>query len=154
MHFKSYYFLKKPADIDGYLMCVCADGHPEGSRQAKVSELDLPLGVDEEVLGLQVSMKNPVRVAEGQALQQLEKITLQTQKKHIYVNSVHFFLISWRDQDRFGFVSLSEVYLHQRQWDTSDWGGVHELFKILMKELKNKVELVLGVDDIPQSETR
>lgn len=61
-------------------MCVCADGHPEGSCQAKVSELDLPLGVDEEVLGLQVSMKNPVRVAEGQALQQLEKITLQ---KHI-----------------------------------------------------------------------
>lgn len=59
-------------------MCVCADRHPEGSCQAKVSELDLSLGVDEEVLWLQVSMKNPVRVAEGQALQQLEEITLQT----------------------------------------------------------------------------
>lgn len=66
-----------------YLVCVCADRHPEGSCQAKVSELDLPFGVDEEVLGLQVSVKNPVRVAEGQALQQLEKITLQTQKKCI-----------------------------------------------------------------------
>lgn len=62
-------------------MRVCADRHPKSSCQAKVSELDLPLGIDEEVLGLQVSMKNPVRMAEGQALQQLEKITLQTHKK-------------------------------------------------------------------------
>ncbi len=61
-------------------MSVRADRHPERSRQAKVCELDLPLGVDEEVLGLQISMKNPVRVAEGQALQQLKKITLQTEK--------------------------------------------------------------------------
>ncbi len=72
--------MNKQGGCSCYLMCVCADGHPEGSRQAKVSELDLPLGVDEEVLGLQVSMKNPVRVAEGQALQQLEQITLKTQQ--------------------------------------------------------------------------
>lgn len=61
-----------------YLVCVCADRHPKGSRQTKVGELDLALGVDEEVLGLQVSMKNSVGVAEGQALQELEKVTLQT----------------------------------------------------------------------------
>lgn len=65
-------------------MCVSADRHPEGSRQAKVSKLDLPLGVDEEVLGLQVSMKNSVGVAEGQALQQLEKIALQNTHTKIY----------------------------------------------------------------------
>lgn len=64
-------------------MCVCADRHPKGSCQAKVSKLDLPLGIDEEVLWLQVSMKNPVRVAEGQALQQLKKIALQTEKKYV-----------------------------------------------------------------------
>lgn len=64
-----------------YLVCVCADRHPKGSRQTKVGELDLALGVDEEVLGLQVSMKNSVGVAEGQALQELEKVTLQTQEK-------------------------------------------------------------------------
>lgn len=61
-------------------MCICADGYSEGSCQAKVSQLDLTLGVDEEVLGLQVSMENPVRVAESQALQQLKKIALQTQQ--------------------------------------------------------------------------
>lgn len=65
-----------------YLMCVCADRHPEGSCQAKVSQLDLTLGVDEEILRLQVPMKNPVRVAEGQTLQQLVKITLQTKETH------------------------------------------------------------------------
>ena len=59
-------------------MCVCADRNSKSSCQAEVSELDLPLSIDEEVLWFQVSMKDPVRVAEGQALQQLEKITLQT----------------------------------------------------------------------------
>lgn len=62
-----------------YLMCVCTDRHAEGSCQAKVSKFDLTLGIDEEVLWLQVSMKDSVRVAESQALQQLEQITLQTQ---------------------------------------------------------------------------
>ena len=33
-----------------YLMCVCANRHPEGSCQAEVSQLDLTLSVDEEVL--------------------------------------------------------------------------------------------------------
>ncbi|KAG7218473.1 hypothetical protein INR49_009350 [Caranx melampygus] len=54
--------------------------YAEGSRQAEVGELDLPLGVDEQVLWLQVSVKNPVRMAEGETLQQLEEVTLQTQE--------------------------------------------------------------------------
>lgn len=73
-----------------YLMRICADRNPEGSRQAEVGQLDFSLRIDEEVLRLQVSMKNSVRVTEGQTLQQLEQITLQTQ-----INSeIHsFFLI-------------------------------------------------------------
>lgn len=63
-----------------YLMCVCTDRHAEGSCQPKVSKLDLTLGIDEEILWLQVSMKDSVRVAESQALQQLEQVTLQTQE--------------------------------------------------------------------------
>lgn len=65
-----------------YLVCVRAYRDPKGSRQTKVSQLDLPLRIDEEVLGLQVSMENSVRVAEGQALQQLEKITLRNTHTH------------------------------------------------------------------------
>lgn len=66
-------------------MCICTDRYSKGSCQAKVSQLDLTLGVDEEVLGLQVSMENPMRVAEGQALQQLKKIAL---KKHSNIHLV------------------------------------------------------------------
>ena len=51
-----------------HLMSVGADRHPEGPSQAEVSKLDLPLGIDEQVLGLQVPMENPVGVTEGQAL--------------------------------------------------------------------------------------
>ena len=111
-----------------YLVCVSADGNPKGPCQTKVSELDLPLGVDEEILGLQVSMKNPVRVAEGQALQQLEKITLKMHTK-IYINTqvsqITFdFLLRLR---QICFAKVAEMYLNQRQWDTSDCEGVHEL---------------------------
>lgn len=66
-----------------YLVCVRADRYAKSSRQAKVSQLDFSLSIDEEILRFQVSMKNPVRVAEGQALQQLEQITLKTQNMHI-----------------------------------------------------------------------
>lgn len=76
---------KMPPNMDSvdcraaYFMCVGANGNPKGSSQAKVCQLDLALGVDEEVLGLQVPVKDPVRVAEGQALQQLEEVTLGMQ---------------------------------------------------------------------------
>lgn len=85
-----------------YLMCVCADRHPEGPRQTKVSQLDLSLSVDEQVLGLQVPMKNPVRVAEGQALQQLEEITLQTHKRQVSQKSREHFLPFHEDPHRVG----------------------------------------------------
>lgn len=62
-----------------YFMCVGANWNPKRSCQAKVCQLDLALGIDEEVLGLQVPVENPVRVAEGQALQQLEEVTLERQ---------------------------------------------------------------------------
>lgn len=43
-----------------HFMRVGANRNPKGSGQAKVRELDLALGIDEEVLGLQVPVKNPV----------------------------------------------------------------------------------------------
>ena len=66
----------KTSSYTTYLVCVCSNRYSEGSCKAEVSELDLPQSIDEEVLWLQVSMQDPVRVAEGQALQQLEQITL------------------------------------------------------------------------------
>lgn len=68
-------------------------------------------------------MKNPVRVAESQALQQLEEITLQTQKNMYPGKStqksrdIYFGLLKIKIEL---FVNLAVVYLNQRQWDTSD----------------------------------
>ena len=57
-------------------MGVGAQRHPEGSSQSKVSQLDGPQLIDEQILGLQVSMDDPMRVAEAHPLQQLDKLPL------------------------------------------------------------------------------
>lgn len=89
----------------GYLVRVCADRYTKSSCKAKVSELDLTLSIDEEILRFQISMKNPVRVAEGQALQQLEQITLKAQKyTYTATQSRHDVL----------FAGLVVVYLDER----------------------------------------
>lgn len=63
--------------VPWYLMGVGAQRHPEGSSQSKVSQLDGPQLTDEQILGLQVSMDDPMRVAEVHPLQQLEEVTLE-----------------------------------------------------------------------------
>ena len=47
------------------------DGDAEGAGEAEVGEFELALGVDEEVLGLQVAVEDAVVVAEGDALEEL-----------------------------------------------------------------------------------
>ena len=47
------------------------DGDAEGAGEAEVGEFELPFGVDEQVLRLQVAVQDAVFVAEGNALQQL-----------------------------------------------------------------------------------
>lgn len=63
--------------VPWYLMGVGAQGHPKGSSQSKISQLDGPQLIDEQILGLQVSMDDPMRVAEVHPLQQLEEVTLE-----------------------------------------------------------------------------
>lgn len=41
-------------------------------------------------------------------------------------------------------------YLNQSERDTSDRGRIHKLLEILVEELKDKVKLVLRMDDIVQ----
>lgn len=58
------------------LVGVDPDRNAKGPRQAKVGQLDDPLVVDQEVLGLQVSVENAAAVAEVNALQDLVQVTL------------------------------------------------------------------------------
>src|SRR3989338_3809265 len=50
---------------------VVADGGAEGAGQTKVREFELAFFVDQEVLGLQISVQDAVVVAEGHALEEL-----------------------------------------------------------------------------------
>lgn len=95
-----------------YLVCVRADRYTKSSRQAKISQLDLSLSIDEEILRFQVSMKNPVRVAEGQALQQLEQITLKTQDIYKPAPQTCTYFIFINDKTLFALLVI--VYLDKR----------------------------------------
>lgn len=55
-----------------HLVRESVDGNAECPCQSKVPELQLPLGVDQEVLGLEVSVQHLVSVAELDALEQLQ----------------------------------------------------------------------------------
>ena len=58
-------------------MRVGPDGDPEGPGQPKVCQLDDPVDVDQEVLGLQVAMEDAVGVAELDTLQNLIRVALR-----------------------------------------------------------------------------
>lgn len=63
-----------------YLVCVDSDWDPKGTGQAEICQLNYTFIVNEQVLGLQVSMQNPPTVAEQNPLQDLIKVTLH--KRH------------------------------------------------------------------------
>ena len=57
-------------------MRVCPDGDPKSSTQSKISQFDGPLLVDEQILGLEVTMKHSPGVTEHYALQNLVCVAL------------------------------------------------------------------------------
>ena len=58
-------------------MCVGSDGNAEGPRKPKVGQFDDATGVDEQVLGLEISMQDSVGVAECNTIQHLVDIHLE-----------------------------------------------------------------------------
>ena len=56
------------------LVCEVLDGNSERTRQTEIGELENSFLVDEEVLGLEVSMKDFVLVALGDSVEQLVEI--------------------------------------------------------------------------------
>ena len=59
-----------------YLMCVGSDGHTKGSSQSKVCQFDHTLCTDEQVLRLQVSMQDAMRMTELNGIENLVDIAL------------------------------------------------------------------------------
>ena len=58
-----------PQSLD--LVGECLDGDREGSGETEVTDLDVALGVDQKILGLQVSVDDPLGVAVVDSTEQL-----------------------------------------------------------------------------------
>lgn len=57
-------------------MGVCAERDSKGARQSEIGELEHAVLVDQQVLRLEVAVDDAVRVAVGQALEQLVRVRL------------------------------------------------------------------------------
>lgn len=69
------------ASLQSYLVCVCSDRNPKSPGQSKVGQLDDSLHIDEEVLGLQVSVQYPMGMAELDAFQHLICVALWVEQE-------------------------------------------------------------------------
>ena len=59
--------LRAPVPQGHYFMSVCFDWESEGASKAKVGELDdFAIRADQQILGLKISMEDPVRVQEDE----------------------------------------------------------------------------------------
>lgn len=131
-----------PPPHNTHLVRVGAHGHPEGASQAEVGQFDGAVGVDEQVLGLEVAVQHAVRVAEGQALQQLEQVALRGQGGSAGPGTP--------PPCSTAIVLPPPRHLDEGQGDAADGGGIHELLQVLVQELEDQVELVLRVDHVQQ----
>ena len=75
------------------LVSVCLDRESEGSGQAEIGELDcLAVAANEQVLWLQVSVENPVRMQENERLQNLIQEALALGVREGFADFLHVFL--------------------------------------------------------------
>lgn len=72
-------------------MGVGAEGNTESARETKISELEVSLLVDEQVLGLQVAMKDAMSVAVSDTGAELrhEFLDHSLAQSHVSIASVH-----------------------------------------------------------------
>jgi len=59
-----------------YLVCIISNGYTKSSGESKISHFDVSFRIDEEILGLEVTMKDSVCVAVSYTFQQLVAVTL------------------------------------------------------------------------------
>ena len=52
-------------------MCVCPQRYPKSPSQTKIGQLEVAILVDQQILGLQVAMEDPVGMAVSDTLAQL-----------------------------------------------------------------------------------
>ena len=105
------------------LVAESVDGDAEGAREAEIREFQLPLVVDEQVLGLEVAVQDAVFVAEGYAAQELPHEAF----------------------DGAGFEGAARAAVGRVV-------AVHVLFEVFVHVLEDEHEFVFGVDDVVEGD--
>lgn len=116
-------------------MSVCAKRDAEGTGETEISQLQVALAVDEQVLGLQIAVEDTMAVAVADALTQLAHELLDNSIAHSQP------------------VQLSAGALRQSLATSSirDREGFHVFLQIQVEELEHEVELVaIGVDNVEE----
>lgn len=117
-----------------YLVSVGTQGNTKGSSQTKISQLEVTVAVDQQVLWLEISVQDAVAMAVANTLNQLSHELLHHGVAQTQVGIQHRAI--WQ--------SLTTTTLTDRQ-------SLHVFLQVTVEELKNKVEFVaISVDDVQQ----
>lgn len=117
-----------------YLVSVSTQGYTKGSGQTKISQLEVTVTVDQQVLGLEISVQNAVAMAVTNTLNQLGHELLHHGLAQTQVGIQH----------RAIGQGLTPTTL-------ADWQSLHVFLQVAVEELKDKVEFVaIGVDNVQQ----
>lgn len=118
-------------------MGVGAQRHTERAGQAKIGQLEIAILVNQQILGLQVTMQDPVGVAVADALAQLHHELLD----HLVVHAQRL-----PGQPRPLGQRLAPATL-------ADGQRLHVLLQVEVEELKDQIQLVaVGVDNVEQAD--
>jgi hypothetical protein len=137
-------------------MCVGTERDTERARQTEISQLQVALLVDEQVLRFEITVQDAVGVAVAGSLEQLERELLDLRScQHLNCRDFHIgHAHHVRAQTH---VSLATVHdtLRQRLAATTlaHRQCLHVLLQVQVQVLEDEVELVaVGVDDVEQAD--
>jgi hypothetical protein len=120
-----------------YFVCVSPQWDTKSSRQTKISQLEIAFPINQQVLWLQVAVKNPMTMAVFDSLNQL---------CHKLLNNL------WSHSKRLQ-IWTSAFWKCFSTTTLADWQRFHVLFQIQVEELKDEVEFVsVGVYDVQEAD--
>lgn len=121
-----------------YLVSVGAQRHTKGSGKTEISQLEVALLVDEQVLRLQITVEDSVRVAVTDALAKLghEFLNHALAQSQVTTSSIHATFREW----------LASSTLRHGQ-------GFHVFLEIEVQVFEDEIQLVtIGVHNVKQAD--
>jgi hypothetical protein len=125
-----------------YLVSVAPQRDTKGTCKTKVGQFQGAVLVNEEVLGFQVPVQDPARVAVIKAFNQLVEIALQGRSRGMSDNV---------SAGRIGQVTNIVPHLDEVRRQAGGGCRVHVLFQIQIQKLENEVQLGIIMDNVFQA---